>query len=172
MRRLGLITFLIVLLTVSCRSQTTTSADGTTPSSILATGTVAGCPVTLPQSASGSNGSATPSARPDLRYGSEALRTELWPNGVVRVLSSNVQPDGSLKMKFPWWRGERVRGELSIEGRRLDGSAPPLRSEILQGYGDRGFQATYIIFPAEGCWEVTGRAGNASLTFVTEVVKS
>ena len=77
--------------------------------------------------------------------------------------------DGSLSMKFPWRRG--LKGKLRIEGRRLDGSAPPLRARIPVGYADTGFQATALIFPTEGCWEVTGRVGKANLTFVTLVVK-
>lgn len=73
-------------------------------------------------------------------------------------------------MKFPWWRGEGVRGGLTIEGRRLDASAPLLEAQIPEGYGDTGFQASVIVFPTEGCWAVTARAGEASLTFVTLVV--
>ena len=46
-----------------------------------------------------------------------------------------------------------------------------MQSDIPEGYSDAGFQASGIIFPTEGCWEVTGKAGNASLTFVTLVVK-
>ena len=106
-------------------------------------------------------------------YGSRQLSTFLWSEGTVVFKphgSGFRTPDGSLGMKFPWWRGEGVRGFLRIEGRRLDGEAPPLRSEF-QDYGDRGFQATYVIFPTPGCWEVTGRAGDASITFVTQVVK-
>jgi hypothetical protein len=72
-------------------------------------------------------------------------------------------------MKFGWERG--VRGQLTIEGRRLDASAPPLRADIPRGYGDIGFQSTAIIFPTPGCWEVTGQVGSATLTFVTKVVK-
>ncbi len=49
--------------------------------------------------------------------------------------------------------------------------APPLRADIPEGYGLSGFQASGVIFPTEGCWEVTGRVGNVSLTFVTLVVK-
>jgi len=48
---------------------------------------------------------------------------------------------------------------------------PPLRARIPDGYGDTGFQATALIFPTEGCWEVTGKVGEASRTFVTRVVK-
>ena len=72
-------------------------------------------------------------------------------------------------MKFGWLRG--VSGTLRITGRRLDAVAPPLRSEVPSGYGDRGFQASYVIFPTPGCWEVTGSVGESSVTFVTKVVK-
>lgn len=80
-----------------------------------------------------------------------------------------VLPDGSLSMKFAWQRG--VRGALRIDGRRLDAAAPPLRAHIPAGYGDIGFQATGIIFPTPGCWEVTGRVGDATVTFITKVIK-
>ncbi len=80
-----------------------------------------------------------------------------------------VLVDGSLEMKFPWWR--LVKGNLTIEGHRLDGPASPLRADIPQGYGDIGFQATGLIFPTPGCWEVTGHVSHGRLTFVTQVVK-
>lgn len=106
-------------------------------------------------------------------FGDAALSTfGLWPNGEVVFRpggSGFVTNDGALGMKFGWQRG--VRGKLTIEGRRLDAPAPPLRSEVNNGYGDIGFQASYVIFPTPGCWEVTGRVADASLTFVTRVVK-
>jgi hypothetical protein len=71
-------------------------------------------------------------------------------------------------MKFPWWR--EATGKLRIEGRRTDGSGPPLSARVPDGYGERGFQPARIHFPTQGCWEVTGRAGDASLTFVTLVL--
>ena len=107
----------------------------------------------------------------DRKYADWQLSTVLWPQGEVIFRpggSGFVTPDGALGMKFPWWRG--VRGTLRIEGRRLDGPAGPLRSEFVD-YGPTGFQASYVIFPTPGCWEVTGRAGEASVTFVTRVVK-
>jgi len=79
---------------------------------------------------------------------------------------------GAVDMKFPWWRGPGVIGTLTVRGRRLDAAAPPLIARIPDGYGDAGFQATGLIFPTTGCWEVTGRAGSASLTFVTLVMKA
>jgi hypothetical protein len=95
-----------------------------------------------------------------------------WPEGEVVFKPGGpgfVTSDGALGMKFGWYRG--VRGRLTIEGRRLDGDATPLRSEVNNGYGDTGFQATYVIFPTPGCWEVTGRVADASVTFITRVVK-
>jgi hypothetical protein len=73
-------------------------------------------------------------------------------------------------MKWPWWRG--VRGELKVGGRRIGGKAPQLTAEVNPFYGSSGFQPTAIFFPTEGCWEVTGRVGDAQLTFVTLVVKA
>jgi hypothetical protein len=45
-----------------------------------------------------------------------------------------------------------------------------LRADVPDGYGTTGFQVSGLIFPTGGCWEVTGRLGDASLTFVTFVI--
>lgn len=105
-------------------------------------------------------------------HGNGTLWTVLWSEGTVVFRPGGpgfVLEDGALQMKFPWWRA--VRGQLKIEGRRLDAPAPDLRAHVPNGYGETGFQATSLIFPTPGCWEITGRAGEASLTFVTNVVK-
>ncbi len=57
---------------------------------------------------------------------------------------------------------------LEVTGRRLDGESAPLRVDIPTGYGT-GFQVTGVYVPAEGCWEVTARAGESRLQFVVEV---
>lgn len=122
------------------------------------------------------NGDAPPGERPsELYYGSHGLFTALWPDGIVVFEPGGpgeIRPDGSLAIKYPWWRDEGIEGELIIEGRRLDGPAPPLQAEIPEGYGGTGFQASAVVFPTEGCWEVTGRAGPAELTFVVKVSKA
>lgn len=103
-------------------------------------------------------------------HGNALLSTGLWPDGTVVFRPGGpgfVTADGALSMKWGWRRA--IRGPLRIEGRRLDDTAPPLRADIPTGYGDFGFQATALIFPTPGCWEVTGRVGTASLTFVTLV---
>ena len=60
---------------------------------------------------------------------------------------------------------------MSIDGRRLDAPAPPLRAAVPDGYGDRGFQGSGIIFPTEGCWEINGQVGAARLTLVNFVIR-
>jgi hypothetical protein len=124
------------------------------------------CPVTKPNW-------RTPPAQPASpnRHGSESLSTVLYPEGTVKFSPDGpgfVLPDGSLMMKFPWWK--ETRDKLTITGRRLDATAPPLRAEI-GASDDVHMVPTYIIFPTAGCWQVTGKAGNATLTFVTRVVK-
>jgi hypothetical protein len=105
-------------------------------------------------------------------YGNGRMSVGQWPDGIVIFRPDGpgfVTSDGGLGMKFGWGRG--VRGRLTVSGRRLDAPASPLRARVPDGYGDFGFQSTYLIFTTPGCWEVTGRVGDASLTFVTNVVK-
>jgi len=104
-------------------------------------------------------------------YGNGSLWVgALWPNGVVIMTRDDVGPDGRLGMKFGWYR--LTSGYLTITGRRLDAPAPPLTAETMPGsYGLTGFNASGVIFPTEGCWQVTGRVGRVALTFVTFVIK-
>lgn len=97
-------------------------------------------------------------------HGNGKLWTTLPADGKLLIAP---EKDGSLGWKFPWWRA--VRGRLTITGRRLDAHADPLRASIPGGYGETGFQASSVIFPNEGCWEITGRVDDADLTFVVEV---
>jgi len=121
------------------------------------------CPVTIP------NGSTPPGELPSAdHHGNGAIWVGLWPDGVLDPEPEWEQPDGSISMKFMWWRG--VEGRLTITGVRLDGPAPPLRSRVPNGYGTIGFQASGIFFPTPGCWEVTGTVGTASLRFVLLVL--
>ena len=126
------------------------------------------CPVTLPNAEVVRHGW-------HFDYGNGELWTSVWPDGNVVFRSGGpgiIHANGSLSMKWPWYvEQEDFHGKLEIQGRRLD--APSERS--VSGnhspvLGDPGFHAGGITFPSEGCWEVTGRAGDASLTFVTRVV--
>ena len=127
----------------------------------IATGFI--CPITQP------NGNTPPNETTSAGYfGNGKLWTALWPNGIVTMTADNRAADGSLRMKWPFWRG--VAGKLEITGRQLDGTNGPVRADIPDGYGETGFQATDLIFPAEGCWEVRAYIGDETLTFVTKVV--
>jgi hypothetical protein len=122
------------------------------------------CPLTLP------NGS-TPPGEPDggANHGNDHIWTAMWPHNVLIASRDYIDADGSVVMKWPWWwRG--VNGQIKITGQRLDGDAPPLTAHTQEGY--TRFQPSGIRFPTEGCWEVTGTVGDASLTFVTLVLKA
>lgn len=73
-------------------------------------------------------------------------------------------------MKLGWWRA--VPGKLAITGYRTDATAPAAIGDVPDGYGDTGFQASGVTFPTEGCWNITGTVGTASLTFTTFVIKT
>ncbi len=121
------------------------------------------CAVTI---ANGQRPDAWPEA--GVYQGNGKLFTQLWPDGTVLANASDIQANGSISVKFPWYRA--LAGHLEITGHRLDGSSPPLTAWIPDGYGDIGFQSTAILFPTPGCWEVTGRVQQASLSFVTRIV--
>jgi hypothetical protein len=144
----------------------TSAVRTTTTSSTPESKAVDSCPVTRP------NGDVPPgeTVSPESRYlGNDALWTDLYPNP-LRPQPEDIHKDGSIEIKVPWWRG--VSGRLTIIGRRLDATAPPLSAWIPTGYGRKGFQSTAITFPTPGCWEVTGRVGDARLTFVSLIVES
>jgi hypothetical protein len=97
-------------------------------------------------------------------YGNGKLWTTLPTDGNLLV---TPEKDGSLHQKFPWWRA--VRGRLTIRGQRLDAPVTSLSAWVPEGYGETGFQASGIIFPSEGCWQITGKADDSELTFVVKV---
>jgi hypothetical protein len=126
------------------------------------------CPVTVP-------GRASPSG---FNYGNARLRAVIWPHGhlVAGTLPNGgsfarINRDGSITAKLGWLRG--IPGRLTIRGRRLDASAPPLRARVpsTHSYGQTGFIPTFVIFPTTGCWKVTGEQASAHITFVVKVTK-
>lgn len=124
------------------------------------------CPVTQP------NGSLPPGTQesettgdPNL-YGNGQLWTGLQPGGKTNMFLENQRTDGSFEITWPWYLG--VEGQLTIEGRRLDARAGPLQYELADPFNN--FQGSTLIFPTTGCWEISGHVGDASLTFVTEVL--
>jgi hypothetical protein len=128
------------------------------------------CPVTLPRSVGPAGTSPDDFFGWGASYGNGVLWVGgLWPRGVIEAGPEFVAEDGSVGMKFGWWR--TATGKLQITGRRLDASAPPARGVVPDGYGATGFQASGVEFPTEGCWEITGALPATSLRFVTFVIR-
>jgi hypothetical protein len=143
------------------------SIESPTITDAASSGGLATCPVTLPIGAAAS-GQERPFASSALAFGNSQLWVvPIQQDGVIRADSRSIESDGSISQKLVWWR--ITRGTLTISGRRLDASAPPLRADVPDGYGSSGLQASGVFFPTEGCWEITGAVGNAKLTFVTFV---
>ena len=94
-------------------------------------------------------------------YGNNAL----WA-GLAPVYQGNWYA-GQKGLKVLWYRS--VTGQLTVKGRRLDAKAPSLEADIPAGYGSSGYQASGLIFPSDGCWEVIGRVAGHTLSFVVEV---
>lgn len=125
-----------------------------------------GCAVTI------ANGRGPPGeASSPNHHGTGALWTVLPPDGIDK--GGDAEPDGSTSQKYPWWT-VGTTGQFTINGRRLDTPAPPLRARTNSGTPETGFAevadgrfwASSINFPTEGCWQVTATVGHASLTFV------
>jgi hypothetical protein len=134
---------------------------------------LADCRVTIPRTTPDSLRSAL--GTQNAYWNANLYSASLWPDATVTIGPKGVGsilPDGSLEMKYPWFRAAGLTGKLTITGRRLDAAAPPLKARIPSGYSDTGFQATALIFPTEGCWEITGRVGDTTLTFVNRVIRA
>lgn len=104
-------------------------------------------------------------------YGNGLLSTNVpGPNG---VLATRKGQDGSLFQKV-WWLPHRgLVGQLAVRGERLDAPGNMRVLSVNWGYSSdgRGSWASAISFPSEGCWRLTGRVGDVSLTYVVEVVE-
>ena len=152
-------------------SETKAHAPGSAGESkpVRASRAVAPCPVTSPR------GKALASSE-GFNYGNRFLAVALWPRGRLVAgrlpdgsIYAEAKPDGSVEAKLGWWRA--VEGPLTIGGERLDASSPPLRAHVPVGYGPKGFQATRLTFPTQGCWKVVGTIRRVSLSFVVLVRK-
>jgi len=158
----------VVLLVASWSvwTQTPSRAQGLSP---VAEGEAFKCDVTKPNGRYIADSSVP--GRASAFYGNDAVAVVLWPEGTITFRPGGpgfVLSDSSLQMKFLW---AKARYPMSIEGRRLDATAPPLRSDIDHHFDDENFQPSMLIFPSPGCWEVTSRVRQSSLTFVTRVVQ-
>jgi hypothetical protein len=130
------------------------------------------CPVTIPNR-------RRPPGEPLGRYwhGNGLLWASLRPDGVRVVARDDVESDGSIFDKLGWATTPSHR-EPAISGRRLDAPAPPLRvltlrlGESVSATGRRGRPswASAVVFPTAGCWRLTARVRDVSLTYVVQLV--
>jgi hypothetical protein len=108
--------------------------------------------------------------RPNLpagRYGTQRLWTRLPGKGLLRL---RRDADGSLFDKLAWIP-DRDRGlSLTVSGRRLDGAGRLRVLGVHWGYSStgKGSWASAVAFPSAGCWRVTGRARDTTLSYVAK----
>jgi hypothetical protein len=102
-------------------------------------------------------------------HGNKSVSTWLPRNGVLvfRPGSNITLEDGSIQTKFLWFK---ARKPMSLAGRRLDTTAPPLGVTLAQGTDDGLAQPSSVIFPTPGCWQITSRVGPDSLRFTLWIV--
>lgn len=90
-----------------------------------------------------------------------------------------IQSDGTAQMKWPWFHKSTVVGEMSAKGRLVNGNDDTNVINLLESPNEaqaagipEGVAVTvsYMVFPAEGCWEITATKGSESITFQTEVI--
>lgn len=140
----------------------------------LSMSVISTCPVSLPNLSE----SPDPYYISD-KYGygnpEQTMFIDLWKDGVVYFCpncAGNISPDGHMSMKF--WFYRTMPGEVIFEGRRIGeaGEVDHLDSlgESADGYGETGFHPVGLVFPGQGCWEVTARIGETQMTFVTLVI--
>lgn len=121
------------------------------------------CPVTIPRV-------------PNRTYGNGLLVAMLPSDG---RLVGRLEPDGSLFAKPRWTPRPGLAGSgpggLVVRGERLDSTAPSVTvRRVSWGSGSgptaQGGWASALAFPSEGCWRLTGRVFDVTLSFVVQVV--
>jgi hypothetical protein len=135
---------------------------------VLRLATTQECPVTVP------NGAKPPGQPPaGFWHGNGLLWAALKPDGVYAVSPQRVEADGSIFGKLGWVTSPPERAP-AVSGRRIDARAAPLRVlDVNLGSSTgatRPSWATAVLFPTAGCWRLTARVRDVSLTYVVNVV--
>jgi hypothetical protein len=109
-------------------------------------------------------------------HGNGFLWTSVPLDGTFVPRPEQTQPDGSVLTKL-YWFAAGVHGDLTLRGERLDATSPPLvvhrvNRGTMAGFRGSGTWATPVTFPSEGCWRLTARVRDISLSYVVEVVAS
>lgn len=146
------------------QAQVETSEGTTEDENVTGDTPVSSCPLTEPVWAKPPEDSAVQSAPVPGYYfvnDDRSIWTSAW--WWEEGYSLGVSEDG---IKVGWFRPAGAL--LEITGQRIDGEAPPMEAHIPCCYPSQ-FQATGLIFPTEGCWEITAKAEKSELTFVIQV---
>jgi hypothetical protein len=111
-------------------------------------------------------------------FGTEKLWTRLPTDGTWRGLPHYTPSDPTFRQKLFFWRlgyssRSGLKPRLTMTGRRLDASAPPLEADEAnagwQQDQEHPFMVTGVNFPTLGCWELTADYQGDRLTFVVWV---
>ena len=109
-------------------------------------------------------------------YGSNSLWTAVRQDGIWWGLPHN--PSGYTQKVF-WWRegyiwNEEPEPEIAVTAERLDKPAPLFEaSRGTNAYASdiESAMLTGVTFPTLGCWKITGKYGDAELSFVVWVTQ-
>jgi hypothetical protein len=133
------------------------------------------CPITHPSNILFTPPSPYPATPPsnyagEFWYGTPELWTMLRTDG---TWSSLPQNGVGYTQKIFWWRqgydiNTEPRPKLTVIGKRLDASAPPLSaSSATNARSDLGdAMLVGVDIPTLGCWEITGQYNGTELSFV------
>lgn len=105
-------------------------------------------------------------------YGNGLLSTGV--PGDHGVLGARREPDGTLFQKLWWLPSKGFTGVLTVRGERLDVPGQMRVLGVNWGYSSdgRGSWASAVAFPSEGCWRISGRVRDVTLSYVVRVVAS
>ena len=123
------------------------------------------CPVTEPAWIKPPDDAAI-SGSPEESYYFVNEDRSIWASAWWTDQEANYPYAGEDGIKIGWFRPWGA--DLEISGQRIDSAAPPLETHIPCCYPTL-FQATGLVFPTEGCWEITATAEDSILSFVVEV---
>ncbi|MCB0195020.1 MAG: hypothetical protein KDJ65_23925 [Anaerolineae bacterium] len=149
---------LMSLMLFGC--QTTHTAEGGPQVASSAT-----CPVTEAVKVKPPDDAAVQGAAEESYYIVNKNRS-IWVSAWWYALDGYAWQAGEQGNKVGWFRP--AGADLTITGRPLDSPPAELEASVPCCYQGR-FQATGLMFPRKGCWEVTAKAGGEVLTFVVMV---